>query len=189
VVRNRDWADSRTLWEATARTMPRCARAHSQLATIHFRAGRFEEARAAATASLAVVEDPRIRLRLGRIELALLTATRDRAAKQRHFEEAKKHFQAVIAGDGGDLVKRYAAGCLAFARGKSGRAIALLRGLIAELAKRGIVKPDMYEMLALAHLAAGDRAAAAAAYREVARLDPRLAPNIERILRRLEQKK
>jgi tetratricopeptide (TPR) repeat protein len=43
-ARNRDWADEETLWTVTAQTMPRCARAHYNLAGIHLRQKRIGEA-------------------------------------------------------------------------------------------------------------------------------------------------
>jgi tetratricopeptide (TPR) repeat protein len=44
VTRNRDWADEETLWTITAQTMPRCARAHYNLAGIHLRHRRIGDA-------------------------------------------------------------------------------------------------------------------------------------------------
>jgi tetratricopeptide (TPR) repeat protein len=44
VARNRDWADEETLWTVTAQAMPRCARAHYNLAGIHLRQKRVGDA-------------------------------------------------------------------------------------------------------------------------------------------------
>lgn len=45
VVRNQDWVNEETLWTVTARTAPRCVRAHYNLAGIYLQQNRLEDAR------------------------------------------------------------------------------------------------------------------------------------------------
>ncbi|MGE0684938.1 MAG: tetratricopeptide repeat protein [Candidatus Binatia bacterium] len=55
VIRNRDWADEETLWTVTAQTMPRCARAHYNLAGVHLRQKRIGDAQREFTTVLAIL--------------------------------------------------------------------------------------------------------------------------------------
>ncbi|MBI3304285.1 MAG: tetratricopeptide repeat protein [Deltaproteobacteria bacterium] len=55
LMRNRDWIDEETLWTVTARTVPRCARAHYNLAGIYLRQKRVAEAQREFAATLAIV--------------------------------------------------------------------------------------------------------------------------------------
>jgi tetratricopeptide (TPR) repeat protein len=54
IARNRDWANEETLWTVTAQTMPRCARAHYNLAGIHLRHRRIGDAQREFTTVLAI---------------------------------------------------------------------------------------------------------------------------------------
>lgn len=54
VVRNRDWRDEETLWTVTTHAVPRCARAHYNLAGEYLRQERFEEAKREFAVTIAI---------------------------------------------------------------------------------------------------------------------------------------
>ena len=55
IERNRDWIDEETLWTVTVRTMPRCVRAHYNLAGVYLSRNRIEDARREFTVVLSLV--------------------------------------------------------------------------------------------------------------------------------------
>ena len=57
VDRNKDWKDGGTLWEKTVKTVPQCARAHSNLGLVYFEKGRVDEAIAEYTRAVAIKPD------------------------------------------------------------------------------------------------------------------------------------
>jgi tetratricopeptide (TPR) repeat protein len=57
VARNRDWANEETLWTVTARTAPRCVRAHYNLAGIHLQQKRIADAKREFATVLALAPD------------------------------------------------------------------------------------------------------------------------------------
>lgn len=57
VDRNRDWRNEITLWEKTIKTVPRCARAHTNLGYVYSRFGRVDEAIAQYKRAIAIKPD------------------------------------------------------------------------------------------------------------------------------------
>jgi Tfp pilus assembly protein PilF len=135
VVRNRDWRDSETLWAATVRDAPRCARARANLAVVYAARGDWSDAALELERAIEIRPGYTLaRLHLAKVHLAMGKVPEARMQLEEALRLARAERRSeVLVGDVQRLLGRCddAIGAYEESIRRSTRAAPSLRGVLA----------------------------------------------------------